>query len=280
MPADIALIVVTYQRPRHLRLVLESIAAQRGIDGRFELCVTDDGSTDETPEVVDEFRRRVSVPVSFVTHPHVTFQAARCRNDGVKATTAPYLLFLDGDCILTPDHVAIHLRNRKRGVAMIGDAARVERATSERISLDSTRRGQLDGLLSASEARRLRKSAFKYRLYNLIRHPTKPYKLRSGNFGIWREDFQHVNGFDENFQGWGGEDDDLGRRLRRAGIRLESIVLRTHSYHLWHERDLTAPDKVKLAANTVYLWRKDAPARCINGLMKPSITAAPARDKR
>ena len=163
---------------------------------------------------------------------------------------------------------------------MIGDAARVDRAASERLTSETIRRGELAGLLSANESRRLRKSAFKYRLYNLLRHPTKPYKLRSGNFGIWREDFQLVNGFDENFQGWGGEDDDLGRRLRRAGIRLESIVRQTHSYHLWHDRDLTAPDKVKLAANTAYLWRKDSPARCLNGLTKPMITAAPTRGTR
>jgi GT2 family glycosyltransferase len=125
----------------------------------------------------------------------------------------------------------------------------------------------------------LRKSAFKYRLYNFLRHPTKPYKLRSGNFGISREDFERVNGFDENFEGWGGEDDDLGRRLRRAGARLESIVRHTYSFHLWHPRDITVPDKVKQAANTKYLWRKDAPARCLNGLTKLEPTEAAVRDR-
>ena len=278
MPIEAALIVVTYQRPRHLRLVLESIAAQGGIDGQLELCVTDDGSTDETFQVVEEFRRLARFPVSFVTHPHLTFQAALCRNDGVRATSAPYLLFLDGDCILPDDHIAIHLRCRKRGVAMVGDAARVDQATSEQVTSETIRRGEFMHLLTSSERRRLRKTELRFRLYNFIRHPTKPYKLRSGNFGVWREDFERVNGFDENFQGWGGEDDDLGRRLRLAGVRLQAIVRSTHSYHLWHPRDVTAPEKVKLAANTEYLWRKDAPARCLNGLFKPSLTPAQTRD--
>ena len=265
---DIALIVITYQRPRHLRLVLESIAIQQGVAGKFELCVTDDGSTDETAQVVDEFRGRVDFPVRFVTHPHLTFQAAQCRNDGAMATSAPYLLFLDGDCVLPPGHVAIHLRNRKRGVALIGDAARLDRATSEQMTTETVRCGKFEEMITSLERRRLRKTELKFRFYNFIRHRRKPYKLRSGNFSLWRQDFECVNGFDENFEGWGGEDDDLGRRLRRAGVRLQSIVGSTHSYHLWHPRDVTAPNKVKLAANTKYLWRKKLLARCDNGLVK------------
>ena len=268
MAAEIAVVVITYQRPRHLQLVLESIAAQRGVDGQFELCVTDDGSTDETSCVVEEFARQVSFPVRFITHPHVTFQAARCRNDGAKATTAPYLLFLDGDCLVPPDHLALHMQSRKPEVALIGDAARVDQTASERITAEAIRRDEFASWLTPLEKKRLRKTSFKFRFYNFLRHPAKPYKLRSGNFSIWREDFERVNGFDENFEGWGGEDDDLGRRLRRAGIRLKSIVATTHAFHLWHPRETTAPLRVKHAANTQYLWRNGAVARCQNGLVK------------
>lgn len=271
MQFELAVIVTTYQRPWHLQWVLESIAAQTGVAGRFEVCVTDDGSLDETSNVVAEFSRRVDFPVAFVTHEHVTFEAARCRNDGARNTTAPYLLFLDGDCLIPCNHLAIHLQNRKHGVAMIGDAARLDQTTSEQIRIDTIAANRLPQLVTRAEIKRLRKAAFKYRLYNFLRHPTKPYKLRSGNFAIWREDFERVNGFDENFRGWGGEDDDLGRRLRRAGMRLESIVGKTHAYHLWHPREVTAPDKIKQAPNTEYLWRVDAPARCLNGLSKTGM---------
>lgn len=271
MSIDLAVIVTTFQRPRHLQLVLESILVQSDVDGRFELCVTDDGSMDETASVVRTLSERASFPVSFVTHEHVTFEAARCRNDGVRNTAAPYLLFLDGDCLIPRDHLAIHLQNRKRGVAMIGDAARLDEGTSEQVDGATICANGLPALISNAERRRLRKVSFKYGLYNLLRHPTKPYKLRSGNFAIWREDIERVNGFDENFQGWGGEDDDLGRRLRRASVRLESIVRQTHAYHLWHPREVTAPNRVKRASNTQYLWRADAPARCLNGLKKIAV---------
>src|SRR5690606_18101654 len=107
------------------------------------------------------FRRRVNFPVQFVTHPHVTFQAARCRNDGVRATSAPYLLFLDGDCVLPPDHVAIHLRNRRPGTAMLGDAVRLDEPTSARLLAQGLDSQDLSRPVSESERRRLRKSDFK-----------------------------------------------------------------------------------------------------------------------
>src|ERR1700753_3219602 len=114
---DIALCVVTYERPRSLALVLESIAAQRNVrPEQMELVVSDDGSRDETQQVVEDFRSRANFPVKFITHPPLTFQAALCRNAGARATQAPYLLFLDGDCILPPHHVATHLAHRRQDV--------------------------------------------------------------------------------------------------------------------------------------------------------------------
>ena len=149
---EIALSVITYQRPRSLALVLESIASQRGIEGKIELVVTDDGSTDDTLQVVEAFRRRVNFPVKFVTHPRRGFQAARCRNEGAAATTAPYLLFLDGDCDLPPHHVAAHLAHRKAGVALVGDVCRLDQATSSQVTEDSIRRGDFSSVISPGRA--------------------------------------------------------------------------------------------------------------------------------
>src|SRR5262245_49188291 len=97
---EIAILMSTYQRPGHLRRALESVRCQQGVDGRMELVVTDDGSTDETQQVVEDFARRVPFRVEFTTHPHTTFRLSRSRNEGVRASSAPYILFVDGDCIL------------------------------------------------------------------------------------------------------------------------------------------------------------------------------------
>ncbi|MFM8805241.1 MAG: glycosyltransferase, partial [Planctomycetia bacterium] len=115
---DVALIVNTYQKPRHLALVLASIAAQEGVDGRFEVVVSDDGSTDGTAALVHEFATRARFPVRFTSRPHDGFRLARTRNAGARLTSSDYLLFLDGDCILPRDHVAAYLSRRRPGRAL------------------------------------------------------------------------------------------------------------------------------------------------------------------
>src|SRR3954466_2463566 len=92
---EVAILVSSYQRPGHLRRALLSIAMQRDVDGKMEVVVTDDGSTDETPEMVREFAQTIDFPVRVTTHPHRAFQLARCRNEGVAPSTAPYILFSD-----------------------------------------------------------------------------------------------------------------------------------------------------------------------------------------
>jgi glycosyltransferase involved in cell wall biosynthesis len=263
---DVSLCVNTFQKPWHLHRLLASIAAQQGVTGRFELVVSDDGSTDETADVVDQFRRRVRFPVSFTTHPRTGYHVARVRNDGARATTAPYLLFLDGDCVLPPDHVAVHLGRRRDGCAMVGDCYRIEEEQSAVLSEEGAARGEFLRWDMPHERRRLNRLDRKMRLYSLLRHPRRP-KLVSNNVGIWRRDFDRVNGFDENFRGWGAEDDDLGRRLKRAGVRLKSILGWTQLYHLWHPRDPSATPNWNDGANAGYIRRPGWLTRCRNGLV-------------
>jgi glycosyltransferase involved in cell wall biosynthesis len=273
---QIALLMSTFQRPNHLRRALESIALQQGVEGQMELVVTDDGSTDETPHIVRQFAREVPFPVGFTTHPHTTFQLSRSRNEGARASQAPYLLFLDGDCILPRDHVALHLEHRKPGVVMAGDFCRFDEETSSRVTSEVVRSGEFVNWAPASELRRLRKRDRAGRFYRLIRHPSKP-KLIGNNVGIWRADFERINGYDENFRGWGCEDDDLRHRLRKSGVAIESILRWTYAYHLWHPVDATAPARWKQGANVDYLLRRGRLTRCRNGLTKRPLEEISAR---
>ena len=267
---DIAVLMSTYERPDHLRRALDSIALQEGVEGRMELVVTDDGSTDETQAIVAQFAARVPFRVGFTTHPHTTFRLSRCRNEGAKASSAPYLLFLDGDCILPRDHVRMHLLHSREGTVMAGDCCRLDEETSRRVTGDVVRSGEFAGWAPAKELRRLRKLDRAARFYRLIRHPTKP-KIIGNNVGIWRHDYERVNGYDENFQGWGCEDDDLRYRLRKAGVGIDSILRWTHTYHLWHPADTTMPANWKQGANVAYFLRKGRLTRCRNGLAKRSL---------
>jgi glycosyltransferase involved in cell wall biosynthesis len=264
---DIAVLVSTFERPQHLRRVLASIAAQQGVTGKFEVVVTDDGSRDQTPRFVQQFAATVDFPVRFTTHRHDGFQLARCRNEGVAASTAPYLLFLDGDCIIPPNHLQIHLARRRPQHAMAGYYLRLNRADTERLTEDDVRAGRYRNVIRWRQHWRMAWRHVQAEFYSLIRDPQRP-KLFGGNIGIARTDYERVNGYDENFQGWGCEDDDLRLRLRTAGVRVASIAWWTQTYHQWHPKTPTAPNKWREGLNVEYLHRPVRLIRCLAGLKK------------
>jgi glycosyltransferase involved in cell wall biosynthesis len=272
---ELAIVVTSYQMPWHLRRVLESIAAQR-TSRPFEVIVSDDGSTDETASVVRAFAEQATFPVRFVTHPHTEFHAARCRNEGARHSSAPHLLFSDGDCLLPPDHVDQHMHSARPGVVTCSYCVRLDHAVSQHATLQAVRGGAFVSWATAEQRRKLWHMHWKSLWYGLIRHPRKP-ALRSGNFAISRDDYERVNGFDENFLGWGCEDDDFGRRLRMASIRATSILNRTCVYHLWHPPAPTRPQEWKRGGNVAYLQRQIRLARCINGLVPRSPRSLTAR---
>ena len=269
---DLSLVVNTFQKPRHLALVLESIALQEGARGRFEVIVSDDGSTDETAAIVDRFAAGAGFPVRFVSQPHDGFRAAAVRNRGARLATGDYLLFLDGDCILPRDHLAAYLARRRPGAAHLGYCARLPEGVSATLAPGGLAAVDLGGLVPPQERRLLRRRHRKAWWHTLLRHPSKP-RLASGNFGVWRRDFERVNGFDERFVGWGQEDDDLGLRLRAAGVKLESIVGRTFSLHVWHPTDGSATSRWRDGVNVRYFMRRGRLTACRNGLMHRPASA-------
>ncbi|MEI6241343.1 MAG: glycosyltransferase [Planctomycetia bacterium] len=262
---DCSLIVNTFEKPRHLALVLESIAAQAGIDGRIEVIVADDGSRDDTADVVAACAASAPFPVRFTSEPHAGFRLARVRNQGARLAVGDSLLFLDGDCMLPRDHVAAYLARRRPGVAHLGYCARLPEAASATLVPDALAAIDLEALVPDSERRVLRRRFRKAWWHTLLRHPSKP-RLAGGNFGVWRRDFEKVNGFDERFVGWGQEDDDLGLRLRATGVRLESILDRTCSLHVWHPTDPTATARWRDGPNVAYFIRRGRLTRCRQGL--------------
>jgi GT2 family glycosyltransferase len=262
---QISVILSTYRRPEHLRRSLASLALQRGVQGQFEVVVTDDGSADATAELVAHFSRQVDFPVAFTTHRHDGFRLALCRNEGARAASAPYLLFSDGDCLFPADHLRRHLRARRPGVAWSGDCTRLAESATQRIDQAAIASGAYRRWVARKERWRILQRALKDEFYQAVSHPRRP-KLIGCNIALWRCDFQRVNGFDERFVGWGCEDDDLAQRLRQAGVRIASILRHTRVYHMWHPSDPSQPMSWRDGANVEYLLRGDKPMRCAAGL--------------
>jgi glycosyltransferase involved in cell wall biosynthesis len=99
---DVSLIICTYNRAPLLRGAVQDLVRQE-TEGRFsfEILVIDDGSTDETSQVVHEVMGEAHVPVRYA---HTEGRGiAEARNRGISEARGKWLAFFDDDQLAEPD---------------------------------------------------------------------------------------------------------------------------------------------------------------------------------
>lgn len=257
----IALIVTTYERPDALAAVLESIARQQVAPA--EIVIADDGSGPTTRQLIDRFSALSTVPVRAVFQLHEGFRVTRLRNLAIAASSADYLLFIDGDMLLHPGFVADHARIARRGFFTQGVRVRADERLTRQLIADPALHTAFwsRGLGLRRRAYLLRSSA----LSALTRRiANRLVSIKSCNLATWRDDLVRANGFNEAMRGWGPEDKELCLRLQHAGIRRQTLLFGGIALHLHH-----APaSRLQLAANVAVLetTRRDRKPRCEQGL--------------
>ena len=128
-----AVVTTTYNYPGALAAVLDGFIAQTGHD--FELIVADDGSTDDTRRLIEDYARRAPFPLRHVWQEDRGFRAAAIRNRALAATRADYVIFTDGDCIPFRDFVAQHRRLAEPGRFLAGHLQDLPYAVGEIVAV-------------------------------------------------------------------------------------------------------------------------------------------------
>jgi len=227
-PARPTLIVSTSENPFALNLMFEGLGLQTQLPA--EVLVADDGSDDQTTRVLEYWTQTLPFPIRRFWQPHEEARKAALLNRTVRASTGDYLIFLAGDCLPHRRFVADHVRQARRGTFVQGRRARIRARYVRRISPSEFHplllllRGRLHGW-----RRGLRRTW-------PIRRLNDGSPIDGSNFGVWREDFFRVNGYDENFVGWGHKDAELAERLFNAGVSCKTVVGQLIVYHLDHSR--------------------------------------------
>lgn len=226
------LIITTYNRPDALEVCLESVRRLHTLPD--EVIIGDDGSGEETADMIRRISRDFPVPLRHIWQPDNGFRAAMVRNRCVAAATGEYIIQIDGDIWLHPDFVSDHLRHARKGVFLKGGRVRIGPSLTARICA-SRRPRRITPLTRGLESKRPNT----LRLPMLAAWLAPRYRRNRDNvlgcnMSYFRSDFMAVNGYDEAFEGWGGEDLDLGFRLRNAGIRKHYLKFCALGYHMWH----------------------------------------------
>lgn len=96
-----SIIVATYNRLPELKELLASVAAFDFPVDRFELVVSDDGSTDGTRAYLEQ----QSFPFSLRYLYQENKGPGEARNHGMREAAGDYFLFIDSDCIIPSDYL-------------------------------------------------------------------------------------------------------------------------------------------------------------------------------
>jgi len=96
----LSVVIPVYNDPAGLKTTVSSLLAQTTND--FELCIADNGSTDDTTRLARRYATRPQihyVPANEVRSP------AAARNAGIRAATGDVIAFLDADMWVGPDWI-------------------------------------------------------------------------------------------------------------------------------------------------------------------------------
>jgi glycosyltransferase involved in cell wall biosynthesis len=256
-------VLATYNQPRELRLSLLGYLRQTTRD--FSISVADDGSTGETAEVLErlrgEFEKR-GIILDHVWQEDRGFRKTRILNEAVRrAEGARLLVFSDGDCIPPAHFVEHHVRAHEPRSFHVGGCYRLSAEVSETITAEDVETGRFERLGTPADRRKILKKRRKSFIGVALGMRNRP-KVRGLNMAFDRALFEEINGFDEQFEGWGHEDSDLRNRAMqtRPRPRVKNLYGKVDVFHLWHpSRVSRRPDRE--------IYRSARPERCELGLL-------------
>ena len=235
----ISAVFSTYNEPTWLEKAIWGYSVQDYDE--FDLVIADDGSRDDTRQTIHRLRNETGLEIRHVWHEDAGFQKCRILNKATVEAPSEYLVFSDGDCIPRRDFLSTHARLARPGRFLSGGTFRLSHAVSQAVTKQDILSGRVfdpSWLRSMGQPwnRRFLKLAAGPPWFNVLDRLTTTNASWNGhNASGFKSDILAVNGFNEDM-GWGGEDRELGDRLRNAGLRPLQVRNRAICVHLEHER--------------------------------------------
>jgi glycosyltransferase involved in cell wall biosynthesis len=217
-------IVCVHNRPRKILDCLESL--RRMSSENWDLVIVDDGSTDETPEVLQTYRMEHPSRAITIVRKETNAGVSSARNAGIAAARGEIVLFTDSDCTVDPDWVAAHRRAFADGAV----------AATAGLVMDAPPRNY-------AELTKMGMSRIGTRLLQNRR-------LVGSNMGFRRAVLQAFL-FDEALT-YRCDEDDLAHRLVQRGHKLEYVP----AAKVFHDHPIT------LAGYLLLCWRQGVGSAC------------------
>lgn len=225
-----SLIASTYNWPEALELLLLSVLNQTVFPN--EVIIADDGSREDTKKLIEEFQQKFPIPLVHIWHEDNGFLKSKILNKAILACNYDYIIQIDGDIIMNKNFIKDHLSFAKTNQYSFG--SRVSIKEQKLAELFKSKNINFN-FFSTKIGKRFRAIRFPY--FNLLISQNKEIssKLRGCNIAYWKNDALRINGYNEDFVGWGGEDYEFALRLHQSGVCGKRIKHAAIAYHIYHK---------------------------------------------
>lgn len=234
------LIISVYKNTRFLGCVLDSLAFQT--EQRFEIIISEDGDSEEMRTFLKG--RSFQNPWQHLTQKDDGWRKNRALNNAIRAAHTAHLIFIDGDCVLHPRFIEMHVRFFEPDKILAGKRVMLSERLSNRI-IDCPKK--IKGLQPSVWAALLWHRGTERAEEGIFLSPDGPLGfiprkrkleyLTGCNMSFSRQAIESINGFDEDYvKPAYGEDTDLVWRFKMAGYRFVSLRNMAVQYHLWHKK--------------------------------------------
>lgn len=279
----VGVIVQAHENTLALSACLNSLVGQTRLPGRIYVC--EDGQSENIKELIAN--KVWSVPITHLTQEHRGFRVSRSKNRGIAAAAEEYLILVDSDCIMHNRFVQDHLELAQPGRVILGSRIGIDGYFNEAVDFapscsmflkllvsggianpyhNTYNRTNSRGSVGAAKAFKSVFNGSGVRLPVGLSIPDPSASSACGNIGAWRKDLLAVNGFDEEFEGWGLEDVDLLLRLKRFGLELRKAKFRAIMWHINHPRGAGSLAEKTYQANHERTYAPNRPAMIERGI--------------
>ncbi|KAB1154765.1 glycosyltransferase family 2 protein [Flavobacterium luteum] len=225
-----ALLISTYNWPEALELVLKSAMSQTVLPS--EILIADDGSRLETQLLIEEFKKTSTVPIHHIWQEDLGFRKSKILNKAIAKASSEYIIQIDGDCILHKNFIEDHVNSSQKGVYLYGSRVNILPAYVDEV----LEKKQIFFNFFSKEIKNKSRCLHVPFLSNLFKiHKGVSKKFRGCNVSFWRNDFIAINGYNEDFEGWGREDSDLVIRIGNNGVQSKRMRYAGIIFHIYHK---------------------------------------------
>lgn len=257
----VSLLVSTYNWPEALELLLLGVFRQSCLPD--EILIADDGSDNRSLDLLESLRATTDVPIRHVWQEDAGYRKTLIVNKALSIAKGDYIIQVDGDVLLHRRFIEDHMTFAEAGRFIRGYRVHLDQAQSAAVLANK----KIDvGLLEAGPTVAF-KSIRAPLLSRVFRFDQPKYARVYGcNLSFWREDAISVNGYNNDFIGWGPDDAEFVARLCHIGLKRRKVRFAAKQYHFHHtesSRELLSQNK-ELLRDTIQAQR----TFCRNGIIE------------